>query len=422
VIDQLRPVPLGEICSVNPGDSALPGDAPFVPMDAARVGERYPAYSERRGTRSGARAKAGDVLFARITPCFENGKLTQVPDGWQATGGSTEFIVLRAGPNLDPGYLFYWAQEPDMRARVGSMMTGVTGRMRLSPRDLAAQEILVPELAEQRRIVDILEDHLSRLDAADELVRRSLQRLARLRQSSLSAVLDDPARRRVPLGHLITRIEAGRSFGGAAGPASLDEWGIVKVSAMTWGYFQPEENKAIPPSLANPRFEIKDGDLLVSRANTSAYVGASVLVGNVRTKLLLSDKSLRLVPRPGVSACWLQQALSSPLARSQMTARATGTKESMRNISQGSLLSLQLPVANDSEQKRDIDRLFSDAESVETLTVSLHFAARRSLAFRRALLSAAFSGRLTRRPEGRNTAGARIMEQEGLGLPLHEVS
>ena len=86
---------IGEVASINPKGIALAKDAPFVPMDAVKVGKRYVDYFEPRGERSGARAKSGDVLFARITPCLENGKVAQIQEGVGECGGSTEFIVVR---------------------------------------------------------------------------------------------------------------------------------------------------------------------------------------------------------------------------------------------------------------------------------------------------------------------------------------
>lgn len=109
----------------------------------------------------------------------------------------------------------------------------------------------------------------------------------------------------VPLNSLVGRMEAGKSFGGSAPPATGDEWGVIKVSAMTWGEFRPHENKAVPADKVDPRFEIAPGDVLVSRANTTAYVGAPVLVRSTPPRRLLSDKSLRLVPRSDVNQEWL---------------------------------------------------------------------------------------------------------------------
>jgi hypothetical protein len=94
---------------------------------------------------------------------------------------------------------------------------------------------------------------------------------------------------------VVTHIEAGKSFACEPRPAGPNEWGIIKVSAMTWGEFRQHENKAVPADREiNPAHEIRPGDILVSRANTEAYVGAPVLVRKCRPRLLLSDKSLRL--------------------------------------------------------------------------------------------------------------------------------
>ena len=82
--------------------------------------------------------------------------------------------------------------------------------------------------------------------------------------------------------------------------------------------------------------------LLPSRANTSSYVGAAVYVDDTRPRLALSDKSLRLVPHADVEPRWLQQALSAPAVRRQISHLATGTKDSMRNISQQALLTVML--------------------------------------------------------------------------------
>lgn len=152
------------------------------------------------------------------------------------------------------------------------------------------------------------------------------RRLASLEQSALDVNFHADAS--VPLDELIEDISAGKSFGSTNTPARYDEWGIIKASAMTWGEFKPDENKAAPADRVDPRFENREGDLLVSRANTSDYVGASVLLGPVRSRLLLSDKSLRVTPNNRARPDWLWRALQAPSARRQISALATGTKDS----------------------------------------------------------------------------------------------
>ena len=226
----------------------------------------------------------------------------------------------------------------------------------------------------------------------------SSQRVIRLGNSFLRSTLAASILRAgnlTPLSQFVERIEAGRSFGSAARPAQADEWGIIKVSAMTWGTFNAAENKVVAePDRVDPRFEIRRGDLLVSRANTTAYVGASVLVRDTRSKLLLSDKSLRLVPKGNVDPAYLHAVLQAPQTRAQISARATGTKESMRNISQRALLAVEVPRAEPSEQSTLVLRIAAAQEQRERLARAADAGLRRALALRQSLLQAAFSGGL----------------------------
>ena len=352
---------------------------------------RFPVAYEVKGTRGGVRARAEDILFARITPCLENGKVAQLPQDSLPAGGSTEFIVIRPGTSVSAAYVYYWCLHPDVRSGAKKRMAGVTGRMRLSSNDLASFSFQLPPPSEQRRIVEVLEDHLSRLDAGDNYLQALMRRLKDMERASLDQLF---GRREKPLADLIDDIAAGKSFGGANSAAREDEWGIVKVSAMTWGQFNPVENKAVGADLADPRFEIREGDLLVSRANTAEYVGASVLVGKVRPKLLLSDKSLRLTPKAGIDARWLWRALQAPSARRQISELATGTKDSMRNISQGSLKRVLLPAADSAEQIEAI-RAYEEIDGmICRIRAELAVLQNRSAALRRSLLRAAFNGEL----------------------------
>ncbi|NBO56922.1 MAG: hypothetical protein EBU84_20535 [Actinobacteria bacterium] len=128
---------LGEVAVLNPSEPALSEDAPFVPMDAVTAGKRQVQYTQPRGQRSGARARAGDILFARITPCLQNGKVALIQDDIERCGGSTEFIVVRAGPEVLRGFLYQWITAEHVRDHLTALMKGTTGRQRLDAQDLA---------------------------------------------------------------------------------------------------------------------------------------------------------------------------------------------------------------------------------------------------------------------------------------------
>lgn len=298
--------------------------------------------------------------------------------------------TIRAGGQVDHRYLFYFLLA--QRRELDGQGKGAAQR-NISQTVLKPWPVRFPTaLDEQRRIVDLLEDHLSRLDAADGYLHAMRQRLTAMERSELDRLFSGTE---IPLAELIEGISAGKSFGRANAPAGDDEWGVIKVSAMTWGQFDPTENKAVPADRVDQRFEIREGDLLVSRANTDEYVGASVLVGPVRSKLVLSDKSLRVTSRPGVRVDWLWRALQAPSARRQISAMATGTKESMRNISQDSLKRVLLPRANPDAQAAAVEAFAESTAAMSRLRTALSASQVRSRALHRSLLAAAFSGGLT---------------------------
>jgi type I restriction enzyme, S subunit len=275
---------------------------------------------------------------------------------------------IRPGESLDVRFLRYLLEHHSLNGTLASLATGST-IAHLPQQQLRRVPVPHPPLDEQRRIVELLENDLSRLEAAAEGLLNARRRIESLERS----VLDTHFAKGIsaPLADLIDDISAGKSFGASNAPAREDDWGIIKVSAMTWGEFNPDENKAVSGDRVDPRFEIREGDLLVSRANTADYVGASVLVGPVRPKLLLSDKSLRITPKVGVNPEWLWRALQAPSARAQVTALATGTKDSMRNISQAALRQVLLPKVGEAMQSESLNAYAAVAMSTNRLRTEI---------------------------------------------------
>jgi type I restriction enzyme S subunit len=194
---------------------------------------------------------------------------------------------------------------------------------------------------------------------------------------------------------LLHGIEAGKSFECLTRQAAADEWGVIKVSAMTWGRFLGEENKAIPRDKSIDReTEIRPGDLLLSRSNTVELVGATVLVESCRTKLLLSDKSMRLLAVDAVNGRWLHKAFSSRVARRQLSAMATGTSDSMRNVSQEKVFSVRLPLPPLAEQDQIVAEVERRLSIVDELEAQVEADLKRAGRLRQSILKRAFAGRL----------------------------
>lgn len=141
VPSRLGPIPQGwevrrvtECVDINPR-VIVPqdGEKSFVPMGCLSNDSMLISNIERRGGKSGAKFKNGDTLFARITPCLENGKIGFVqflPDEQAVAFGSTEFIVLRSH-TLTPEFVYLLARSDEFRRVAIKSMTGATGRQRV---------------------------------------------------------------------------------------------------------------------------------------------------------------------------------------------------------------------------------------------------------------------------------------------------
>jgi type I restriction enzyme S subunit len=171
--------------------------------------------------------------------------------------------------------------------------------------------------------------------------------------------------RSVALGEVLERIEAGTSFKAQDRPAVNGEVGVLKVSAVTWNTFRPSENKALLPECDPgdcPR--VRKGDLLISRANTTELIAAVVMAQEDYPNLILSDKTLRLVPKKeAVCPHYLLHVLRTPPVRRHFERYATGTSGSMRNISQENIAAAKIPLPPLSEQQR-LGSILDKAEAI----------------------------------------------------------
>ena len=129
----------------------------------------------------------GDIVMAKVTPCFENGNIAimnELPSGIGL--GSSELFVFRA-KNIVAKYLFYWLQNSDFIQRACSTMTGVGGLKRVSPFFCKNCEIHIPPYNEQGRIADYLDRKCSQIDA---IIARQQEVLEKLKAYKLSIITE----------------------------------------------------------------------------------------------------------------------------------------------------------------------------------------------------------------------------------------
>lgn len=171
-----------DFVSFNPKRTIKKGDTkPFVEMAALPVDSRdISEIGSRTYKGGGSRFQDGDTLFARITPCLENGKTAKTSglgDGVIAHG-STEFIVLAAKePEYDEDYVYYLARMPEFRSYAQSRMEGTSGRQRVSWQSLAEFEFDFPEKEERKEIGRILKSIDDKIQVNNQL-NQTLEQIA----------------------------------------------------------------------------------------------------------------------------------------------------------------------------------------------------------------------------------------------------
>ena len=290
----------------------------------------------------------GDIVISSANSWNLVGKSSWVGDlDFEAAIGGFICLLRVTRDDVDARYLFRWFSSPRIQAIVRSFGQKTTNISNLNLGRARELEVPLPPLPEQRRIAAIL-------DQVDELRtkrRRALTLLDELADSLFIDMFGDLVKsdHGWPTGEvrdLVAGFSSGRSLASMTEgtPESLR---VLKVSAVTKGIFNPNESKPLPLEYEPPDGHfVRKGDLLFSRANTSDLIGATAYVRDHWPNLVLSDKLWRFLWAPGAqsSALYVWSAFSRREFRRQISERATGSSGSMKNISQGVVLSLPLVI------------------------------------------------------------------------------
>lgn len=333
-------------------------------------------------------AKPGDVVLSKID--LKNGAVGVLPEDWDNAVVTSHFKVYAPDlEQLDPRYFRLLLQTHDFKKWLWANRSGADGRTEVKLDVFEALAIPLPPVTWQQALCNAYADalqHAEQLEREAEAIERAGWQsfeaalgvapppplpdhpvfVARFKdverwshesilRSSTSGPEHKHSRPIARLGDLVADLENGWSPKCHNHPAREGTWGVLKLGAVSFGTFDALENKELPASLKpRPAYEVKMGDVLISRANVVRYVGACTFVESTPPHLMLCDKIFRVRFRPNGKLLprFLAEAMKLYSVREQIEARLTGTSPTMKNISKPSLLGLEFPLPDIEVQKQ----------------------------------------------------------------------
>ncbi len=439
---------LDEIGDINPRFSAEgvseETEVTFLPMKSVEehsgqidVSESKPISAVRKGYTP---FRNGDVIFAKITPCMENGKVAVVEGLRNGLGfGSTEFHVVRPHDAVSRQFLFYFLVRDDFRRDAERNMTGTAGQRRVPTRYLQEAKIQLPPITEQNRIVEKIEELFTKLDAGVRSLQQARAQLKSYRRSVLKAAVEGELSREwreahkdevEPASELLERILqerrekfAGKKYKEPISPDTSElrsppdgwEWASADLltTVITDGeHITPERSASGVPLLSarnvqngwlsfekvdyiseyvyetlTRRLLIMPGDVLMSCSGT---VGRScVAPENSRFALVRSVAVLKPLAEMGR---FLSYSLRSSLLQEQIHAKKTQTAQA--NIFQGKIRTLVFALPPLEEQRFIVEEVERRLSVVDKLEATVEASLKQANGLRQSILKRAFSGEL----------------------------
>lgn len=337
---------LGEVCKVSASTKMIDKSKAWllnldmVEQQTGRVVE-YNFVGEDGLNGSITQFDTENVLYSKLRPNLNKVVLPE-RDGFC----TSELLPLRPDARkLDRSYLAVFLRSDGFVNWAVSKTAGAK-MPRLGTKDLLNANIPLPEIKEQKAIAEkfkkseeLISLRKQQLVKMDELVKaRFFEMFGEISDNSMNWDY-------FTIGKLISTIESGWSGNGKQREKHADEIAVLKVSAVTKGYFIPTECKVLDDQHNIKKYVYpQKGDILFSRANTKEMVGATVLIKKDYPDLILPDKLWKIRFCTDVNPIYMKHVLSTTTVRNAFSAASTGTSGSMYNVSMEKFKVVIIPV------------------------------------------------------------------------------
>ena len=398
--------PIADVADINlrPRKGELDDDAlaSFVPMKCVEEESgRFEPLEDRKVSqvkKGYTPFKDGDVIFAKVTPCMENGKAAVVHGLTNGIGfGSTEFYALRPKENLLPQFLFFFIIQQRFRQEAERNMTGAVGLRRVPKSYLAEQQLPLPPLPEQRRIVSKIEELFSKLDAGVAALKHAKAQLKRYRQSVLAAaVTGELTKHNTSLWKNTTLndvCEVVTDGDHQAPPKTEDGIPFLTIGNISSGKLDFSKTRFVPRAYyeaIKAHRKPQPDDVLYSVVG--ATIGIPVLVNTGRPFCFQRHISL-LRPSASILPSYLLSFMNSPQTFKAAWSGTTGSAQPTLPLT--ALRKIQSRLPSLAEQKQIVAEVEARTTIIDHIEAELDQQLARSNRLRQSILHEAFRGELS---------------------------
>lgn len=311
-------------------------------------------------------AHAGDLVVNKMKAW--QGSLGLAP----VDGIVSPAYFVFANDFAEPRFGEYLLRSKPYVAKFGAASDGIRiGQWDLNIPRMRNIEVLLPPPEEQAAIVKYLAHANARINKAIAAKRRLIALLEEQSSGIRDQVLrsgDWPRRR---LKTLLDRVDQGVSPQAENQEPGPGEWGVLKSGCVNGGSFRADQVKRLPDGFAIPKaLSIREGDLLVSRANGSPHlVGSAARVSGMKHRAILSDKTFRLVTSPTVDADFLAMSMNAQAYRQQVRTAISGAEGLANNLPLSALKSFEFALPP-LQVQRELVRAAGEETSRLRLTMS----------------------------------------------------
>ena len=393
---------MDQVCDVNPPKdiSRFKGmELSFISMDAvSTTGEVDISRTiSGDGVKNYSVFQNRDVLFAKITPCMENGKGGIVDDLKNGFGaGSTEFIVIRPDEQkVTSEWIQLFLSQSSYRLDCKNHMTGSAGQKRVPPTFIAGTVIPVPSVDEQRRIVSRIEELFSELDNSVSTLQKTKEQLAVYRQASITSAYPVMTKENTKKLSEISDITGGITKGRDLKQAETIFLPYLRVANVQNGFLDLTEIKEIELKAdEKEKYLLKKGDVLYTEGGDRDKLGRGTVwneeipdcVHQNHVFRARVDKSIAI---PEYVAYWSMGSY----ARTYFFRKGKQTVN-LASINKTVLSNLELPIPDLATQEKILAEIESRLSVCDSIEHTVDAALQQAEAMRQSILKQAFEGRL----------------------------